>query len=68
MKDCIQDYNQEFNMNNKNMQLVTCTSCNQDFMYYKLPCPNSYADLLDVIVYLGIGRLLRDWIALWGDN
>ena len=58
-------------MSNRNMHLVTWTSYKQDFVYYndeKLPSRNSDADFHDVILSLGNGRLLRDWIALWGDN
>jgi len=52
-------------------ETITCTSCNQEFVYYegeKPSCPNCDADLLDVIVSLGIGWMLGDWFGLWGDD
>ena len=58
-------------MISENTQLVTCSSCNKDFVYYegeKPSCPNCDADLLDTIVSLGIGWMLGDWFGLWGDD
>ena len=58
-------------MSSEHTQLITCSSCNKDFVYYegeKPSCPNCDVDLLDVIVSLGIGWMLGDWLGLWGDD
>ena len=31
-------------------------------------CPNCDADLLDLLVSLGVGWMLGDWFGLWGDD
>ncbi len=58
-------------MNKDNSQIVMCSSCEQEFMYYegeKPSCPNCDADLLDLLVSLGIGWMLGDWLGLWGED
>ena len=58
-------------MNDLNTQIVICSSCEHEFVYYKgekPSCPNCDADLLDLLVSLGIGWMLGDWLGLWGGD
>ena len=58
-------------MGNENSQVVRCSSCNREFIFYEgddPSCPNCDADLLDLLVSLGIGWMLGDWFGLWGDD
>ena len=55
-------------MGNENSQVVKCSSCNREFIFYEgddPSCPNCDADLL---VSLGVGWMLGDWLGLWGDE
>ena len=57
-------------MGNENSQVVRCSSCNREFIFYEgddPSCPNCDADLLDVLVTLGMGWMLGDWLGFW-DN
>ena len=57
-------------MGNKTSQVVRCYSCNREFIFYEgddPSCPNCDADLLDLLVSLGIGWMLGDWLGFW-DN
>ncbi len=61
----------DMNMNELSNQIVTCDSCEQEFVYYKgekPSCPHCDVDLLDLLVSLGIGWMLGDWFGLWGDD
>ncbi len=58
-------------MSKDNNQIVICSSCEHEFVYYegeKPTCPNCDADILDLLVSLGIGWMLGDWLGLWGDD
>ena len=58
-------------MNEENCQSVTCSFCDREFIFYEgddPTCPNCDADLLELIVSLGIGWMLGDWLGFWGDN
>ena len=58
-------------MASKNSQIVMCSSCNIEFIFYECydpSCPNCDADLLDLLVSLGVGWMLGDWFGLWGDD
>lgn len=58
-------------MNDLISQLVTCDLCYQEFIYYKgdkPSCLNCDADLFDLIVSLGIGWMIGDWLGLEGDD
>ena len=57
--------------NNNEYEVIQCPSCNSEFEYYKgekPSCPNCDADLLDLLVSLGVGWMLGDWLGLWGDD
>ena len=57
-------------MSDKNSKVVRCSSCNREFIFYEgndPSCPNCDADLLDVLVTLGMGWMLGDWLGFW-DN
>ena len=57
-------------MSDENFQAVRCSSCNREFIFYEgndPSCPNCDADLLDVLVTLGMGWMLGDWLGFW-DN
>ena len=57
-------------MSDKTSQVVRCSSCNREFIFYEgddPSCPNCDADLLDVLVTLGMGWMLGDWLGFW-DN
>ena len=58
-------------MGNKSSQVVRCSSCNNEFIFYEgddPSCPNCDADLLDLIVSLGVGWMLGDFLGFWGDD
>ena len=58
-------------MGNETSQVVRCPSCNREYIFYEddnLSCPNCDADLLDLLVSLGVGWMLGDWFGLWGDD
>ena len=58
-------------MSDENSQVVRCSTCNREFIFDEgddPSCPNCDADLLDVLVSLGIGWMLGDWLGLWGDD
>ena len=58
-------------MSEENSQVVTCSSCDREFIFYKcddLSCPNCDAAIMDLLVSLGIGWMLGDWFGLWGDD
>jgi len=52
-------------------KIIQCSSCKMEFKYYegeKPSCPHCDADLLDLMVSLGIGWMLGDWLGFWGDD
>jgi len=57
-------------MSDKTSQVVRCSSCNREFIFYEgdnPSYPNCDADLLGVLVSLGMGWMLGDWLGFW-DN